>query len=103
MDVPPPPDDKTLVIEDDNADFYYLKDLPPNFRDICARLFDMVVSKSNIIFSTYMYLENHRKSQYYVELEWGDMLEVPSNQSWDHHIVNEQEAEMQCYFVDDIR
>jgi uncharacterized cupin superfamily protein len=41
--------------------------------------------------------------QYYMELEWGDMLEVPSNKSWDHHIVNEQEAEMQCYFVGDIR
>jgi uncharacterized cupin superfamily protein len=38
-----------------------------------------------------------------MELEWGDMLEVPSNQSWDHHIVNEQEAEIQCYFVGDIR
>jgi hypothetical protein len=35
-DVPPPPDDKTLVIGDGNAAFYYLKDLPPNFRDICA-------------------------------------------------------------------
>jgi hypothetical protein len=57
-DVPPPPDDKTLVIEDDNAAFYYLKDLPPNFRDICDRLFDMVVRKSDIIFSTDMYLEN---------------------------------------------
>ena len=33
-------------------------DLPPNFRDICARLFDMVVRKSDIIFSTDMYLEN---------------------------------------------
>jgi hypothetical protein len=41
-----------LVIEDGNAAFYYLKDLPPNFRDICVRLFDMVVRKSDIIFST---------------------------------------------------
>jgi hypothetical protein len=61
-DVPPSPDDKTLVIEDGNAAFYYLKDLPPNFRDICARLFDMVVRKSDIIFSTDMYLENSIKS-----------------------------------------
>jgi hypothetical protein len=61
-DVSPPPDDKTLVIEDGNVAFYYLKDLPPNFRDICARLFDMVVRKSDIIFSTYMYLENSTKS-----------------------------------------
>jgi hypothetical protein len=30
-DVTPPPDDKTLVTEDDNAAFCYLKDLPPNF------------------------------------------------------------------------
>ena len=61
-DVPPPPDDKTLVIEDGNAAVYYLKDLSPNFRDICARLFDMVVRKSDIIFSTDMYLENSIKS-----------------------------------------
>jgi hypothetical protein len=33
-----------------------------NFRDICARLFDMVVRKSDIIFSTDMYLENSIKS-----------------------------------------
>jgi hypothetical protein len=50
------------VIEDGNAAFYYLKDLPPNFRDICARLFDMVVRKSDIIFSTDMYLKNSIKS-----------------------------------------
>jgi hypothetical protein len=50
------------VIEDGNAAFYYLKDLPPNIRDICARLFDMVVRKSDIIFSTNMYLENSIKS-----------------------------------------
>ena len=61
-DVPPPPDDKTLVLEDGNVAFYYLKDLSPNFRDICARLFDMVVRKSDIIFSTDMYLENSIKS-----------------------------------------
>jgi hypothetical protein len=61
-DVPPPPDNKTLVIEDGNAAFYYQRDLPPNFRDICARLFDMVVRKSDIIFSTDMYLENSIKS-----------------------------------------
>ena len=50
------------MIEDGNVAFYYLKDLPPNFRDICARLFDMVVRKSDIIFSTDMYLENSIKS-----------------------------------------
>ena len=61
-DVPPPPDDQTIVIEDGNAAFYYLKDLPPNFRDICARLFDTVVRKSDIIFSTNMYLKNSIQS-----------------------------------------
>ena len=61
-DVPPPPDNKTLVIEDGNAAFYYPRDLPPNFRDICARLFDMVVRKLDIIFSTDMHLENSIKS-----------------------------------------
>jgi hypothetical protein len=55
-DVLPPPDDETLVIEDGNAAFYYLKDLPPNFRDISAKLFAMVVRKSDIIFSNGYYV-----------------------------------------------
>jgi hypothetical protein len=50
-DVPPPSDDKTLVIEDGNAAFHYLKDFPPNFRDICARMFDMVVRTNSLKFA----------------------------------------------------
>ena len=94
-DVSPPPDDKTLVIEDGNVAFYYLKDLPPNFRDICARLFDMVVRKSDIIFSTYMYLENSIKSMERKRRGYSEKLIVTGENmkkapDWKTFLVNEE-------------
>ena len=50
------------MIEDGNAIFYFLKDLPPTFKEICGRIFDMVVRKSDVVFSTDMYLETSVKS-----------------------------------------
>ena len=35
------PPDKTLTIHDGNACFYYLKEIPRNFSQICSRVFDM--------------------------------------------------------------
>jgi hypothetical protein len=94
-DVSPPPDDKTLVIEDGNVACYYLKDLPPNFRDICVRLFDMVVRKSDIIFSTYMYLENSIKSMERKRRGYSEKLIVTGENmkkapDWKTFLVNEE-------------
>jgi hypothetical protein len=94
-DVPPPLDDKTLVIEDDNAAFYYLKDLPPSFRDISDRLFDMVARKSDIIFSTDMYLENSIKSMERKRRGCSEKLIVTGENTkkppdWKTYIANEE-------------
>ena len=94
-DVPPPLDDKTLVIEDDNAAFYYLKDLPPSFRDISDRLFDMVARKSDIIFSTDMYLENSIQSMERKRRGCSEKLIVTGENTkkppdWKTYIANEE-------------
>lgn len=57
-----PPYDKTLTIEDGNALFHYMRELPDNFRGICLKLFDMKVKGMNVIFSTDMYHPNSVKS-----------------------------------------
>ena len=57
-----PSAETTLVVEDGNALFHCLKDLPKNFKGICEKILDMVSSKSQVIFSTDMYKENSIKS-----------------------------------------
>ena len=48
-----PEENFTLVIEDENALFYALKDISHNFKEICLKIFGMVSSKTcDIIFST---------------------------------------------------
>ena len=50
----PPPTDKTLLVEDGNAIFYCLKEMPA-FYDICIKVHNVVLSKCDAIFSTDMY------------------------------------------------
>ena len=57
-----PPAETTMVVEDGNALFHCLKDVPNNFRGISEKILDMVSSKSPVIFSTDMYNENSIKS-----------------------------------------
>lgn len=45
----------TLVIEDGNALFHYLREVLGNFKQICLKLFDMMVKTSDVVFSTDMY------------------------------------------------
>ena len=45
----------TLVIEDGNALFHYLREVPGNFKQICQKLLDMLVKTSDVVFSTDMY------------------------------------------------
>ena len=56
-----PPVDKMLTIYDGNATFYYIKDLPANFKLICQKVFSLV-SKGDIIFSTDSYNPDSIKS-----------------------------------------
>ena len=55
------PVDNTLVIEDGNAFFYYLSDVPETFGQIADKIFDMSGNPS-VIFSTDMYMPNSVKS-----------------------------------------
>ena len=61
---PEKPDENfTLVIEDGNALFYALKDIPRKFKAICQELFGMVSSKTfDMIFSTDIYYPDSVKS-----------------------------------------
>ena len=58
-----PPQDKTvLLIEDGNALFHSIKEIPANFKQISEKLFNMTSQKVDVIFSTDMYKEDSVKS-----------------------------------------
>ena len=62
VDEPFPPDNETLVIEDGNAIFYYLSQVPGNFRGIAEKIFNLMAKKPFVIFSTDMYHPNSVKA-----------------------------------------
>ena len=58
-----PSDAKTLNVEDGNAIFYCMKEVPATFKQICEKIYDVsIVGKSDLLFSTDMYKENSIKS-----------------------------------------
>ena len=59
--VPYPKD--ALYIQDGNALFHALTNLPPTFGEICLKVLDQMVAKSNIIFSTDSYHTDSIKAQ----------------------------------------
>ena len=61
-DAPIPAPDVTLLIEDGNALFYYMRELPSTFKDICYKVFDIMPKSADIIFSTDMYHVNSIKT-----------------------------------------
>ena len=61
-DGPSPSVESTLVIEDGNACFYYMKETPANFNLICQKIFDMMPKTADTMFSTDMYMPNSIKS-----------------------------------------
>ena len=53
-----PLDERTFHIEDGNASFYTMKEVPGTFRQIAHKVFDQTTSgRSNVLFSTDMYKE----------------------------------------------
>ena len=50
-----PQDETVLLIEDGNALFHSIKEIPGNFRQISEKLFSMTSQKVDVIFSTDMY------------------------------------------------
>ena len=61
QDEPYPTD--ALYIQDGNALFHALKNLPPTFGEICLQVLDQMVAKKNFIFSTDAYHPDSIKSQ----------------------------------------
>ena len=61
-DIPEPPREQTLLIDDGNASFHSIKELPSNFQEICRKLFQMIPNNIDFVFSTDMYKENSIKS-----------------------------------------
>ena len=57
-----PQDETVLLIEDGNALFHSIKEIPGNFRQISEKLFSMTSQKVEVIFSTDMYKEDSVKS-----------------------------------------
>ena len=57
-----PQDETVLLIEDGNALFHSIKEIPGNFRQISEKLFSMISQKVDVIFSTDVYKEDSVKS-----------------------------------------
>ena len=57
-----PNNDDTLVIEDGNAYFHCLSDIPDNFGMIAEKIFHMISSYNSVVFSTDMYRTDSVKS-----------------------------------------
>ena len=62
MATPPPQDQTLLVIEDGNALFHSMTDIPKNFSGICDKLFNMMPHNVDVIFSTDMYKKGSVKA-----------------------------------------
>ena len=59
---PIPSAETCLIIEDENAVFHYLKEVPGNFKQICHKNLDMLTKKSDVVFSTDMYYPDSIKA-----------------------------------------
>ena len=57
------PTDKTVFIQDGNALFHALTNLPPTFGAICLQMLDNMVAKRDFIFSTDSYYQDSIKTQ----------------------------------------
>lgn len=53
----------SMYIQDGNALFHALKNLPPTFGEICLKVLDQMVAKTNFVFSTDSYHPDSIKSQ----------------------------------------
>ena len=54
---------ESLYIQDGNALFHALKNLPPTFGAICLQVLDQMVAKKNFVFSTDLYRADSIKAQ----------------------------------------
>jgi len=73
-DAAQPPTNETLVIIDGNACFYYLKEIPGNFSQICDKVFNIMPRSGDVVFSTDSYVPNSVKAMERLRRGSGDKL-----------------------------
>ena len=61
-----------LTIEDGNTLFYYLKEIPDAFKQICVKLYNQTKKYDDVIVSTDMYSTNSVKA---LERKWRGITE----------------------------
>ena len=84
-----------MTIVDGNAIFYFLKELPPNFKSICEKIFDKAIRGYYSVFSTDMYFENSIKSLERIRRGCGEKLiisgpNVKKHVDWKSFLTNEE-------------
>jgi hypothetical protein len=94
MDAPLPNVD-TLTIEDGNVLFYYLKEIPDNFKQITEKLYKMTVKGGDVLVSTDMYIPSsvkalERKRRGYSEKLIVKGLNTKKPHDWKNFLCNEE-------------
>ena len=69
-----PQSSETLVIHDGNAVFYYMKETPGNFSQICSKVFDIMPPIGDVVFSTDSYMPNSVKAMERLRRGCGEKL-----------------------------
>ena len=90
-----PPVDETLLIIDGNASFHAMQQVPPDFRQICQKLYDMVPPQTDFVFSTDMYKECSVKSMERSRRGSGDKIILKGDSTkrpadWKAFLANEE-------------
>ena len=89
-DQPLLPANGMLTMEDGNASFYYLKELPDTFRQICLELYSMT-AHGDVIVSTGMYADDSVKSLEKKKRGVADKLIVKGKpEDWKAFLQNEE-------------
>ena len=88
-----PPQDTTMIIEDGNALYYYMREVPNNFKEISYKVFEVMGKNSDVVFSTDMYLpasikamERQRRGCGEKRIIKGEMTRKPAN--WKEFLTN---------------
>jgi len=94
-DQPLPPANDMLTMEHGNALFYYLKELPDTFRQICLKLYSMT-AHGDVIVSTGMYADDSVKSLEKKKRGVADKLIVKGKpEDWKAFLQNEENKKKQ--------
>lgn len=90
-----PDPNTTLLIEDGNALFHYMSEVPKNFRDICEKLYLIMAKRSDVICSTDMYqphsikgMERNRRGVCEKFIVQGEMTKKPAD--WREFLANDE-------------